>query len=81
MDAFLSNLPAQFLLVHLSISNILLGKLYICYNTGVYLYIAPRAGRDIPAYLTLAEQAGDMQYIAPTVGREIYLIHIRCYSL
>nr|AFK75443.1 putative secretory peptide-33 [Pleurobrachia bachei] len=30
--------------------------IYMCYNTGVYLYNAPREGRVIPAYQHLAEQ-------------------------
>ena len=39
---------------------------YINHNTGVYRYIASRAGGDIPAYCPIAKQEGDMQYIART---------------
>ena len=42
------------------------GGRYINYNTGVYRYIASRAGGDIPAYCPIAKQEGDMQYIART---------------
>eukprot|EP00116_Pleurobrachia_bachei_P003439 sb/3463701/ len=41
---------------------------YMCYNTGVYLYNAPREGRVIPAYQSLAEQGADMQYIIPNAS-------------
>eukprot|EP00116_Pleurobrachia_bachei_P010261 sb/3470523/ len=42
----------------------------MCYNTGVYLYNAPREGRVIPAYQSLAEQGADMQYIIPNASKK-----------
>eukprot|EP00116_Pleurobrachia_bachei_P001612 sb/3461874/ len=46
-------------------NNIVVPRYYMCYNTGVYLYNAPREGRVIPAYWPVAEQRDNMQYITP----------------